>query len=721
MNPETADSNAAAAAHSIALLIQRAHELQAEVLRWQAASSPPQGSGAMPARSDAARDRLARASLHAAEMANLAMQIVGALAEPGPPPAESTAPASPAHPEARLRDLRDANERLILATLRAQELEREGEAVQRQQLNFMAILAHELRNPVAPIRHAIKLLGSPAVDEAQKRWSRDVITRQVEHMARLLDDLLDSVRMKRGELALKLAPAHLAVIVRDAVDAARPLIERKHHSLEINLPPESITLMVDAARMAQVLSNLLTNAAKYSDPGGRITVTATMDTDRFVIAVRDAGIGIRADAMPGLFSMFAQLQSSLDRTEGGLGIGLAFAQELVRLHGGEIVAHSDGENRGSEFSIALPASVLKRGVQPIGTERPPAERIGDSRRVLIADDNVDAAASLGMLLELDGHEVLIAHDGAEAVEVARRCRPQVAILDIGMPRLNGYQVAEQLRAESWGKNMLLVTLSGWGQADDKTRASAAGFDHHLTKPVDSDKVEALISAWAGPTLVGEHAPPEPSVRLVSTPHTEHAGRSADLLEANEKLVMAALHAETAAATAEHNFDELVRSSQKDALTGTLNRAPLLDRLESAIAIAKRHKAHAAVLFIDLDHFKQINDTYGHLVGDAVLQQVARCLEGSVRASDAVSRHGGDEFVVLLTEVSQRADAAAIAGKILKALADLAFEGVQMPPLTASIGISLYPEDAADAAVLISRADAAMYRAKQNGRSRFEFF
>ncbi len=413
---------------------------------------------------------------------------------PEPHQAESAALVddSPVDQESRLRDLRDVNERLVVATLRAQDLERQAEVAQRQQLNFMAVLAHELRNPVAPIRHAIKLLDSGSLSEEQQKWSRAVITRQVEHMARLLDDLLDSARLTRGELKLQLGPTALLSIVTDALDAARPLIEKKRHSLEVNVPEEPIVLHVDAVRIAQVLSNLLMNAAKYTDAGGRITVTVTIDPRQVAFSVRDSGVGLSAEVIPGLFLMFSQLQSTIDRAEGGLGIGLAFANELVKLHGGRIEVKSEGEGCGSEFTVLLPTSVVVLQSNLTTPESPTMAVTGAPLRILIADDNIDAAESLSMILEMAGHEMLLAHDGMTAVEIVEKFKPQVAIIDIGMPKMNGYLVTEKIRSKEWGKEILLIALTGWGQSDDKARASAAGFDHHFTKPVDSDALEALI-------------------------------------------------------------------------------------------------------------------------------------------------------------------------------------------------------------------------------------
>jgi diguanylate cyclase (GGDEF)-like protein len=369
-------------------------------------------------------------------------------------------------------------------------------------------------------------------------------------------------------------------------------------------------------------------------------------------------------------------------------------------------------------------------------------RANRSLRILIADDNVDAATSLGMLLEMAGNNVLVVHDGTDAVIAAQQYRPQVAILDIGMPRMNGYQVAEKLRGEILGPAVLLIALTGWGQADDKARAMTAGFDHHFTKPVNSDELEALISQHAATPRADEsnrdeRAPaPAPSLfgRISDSPNSrprrseqpmkpraDSAILAADLAEANEELVLAALHAEAIAATALESLSELTWSSQRDVLTDTLNRPVMLDRITNAIAMAKRHYTHVAVLFVDLDNFKKINDALGHAVGDDVLQRTARRLKSTVRASDAVSRHGGDEFLVLLTDISRRADAGAIASEILKALIEPPPGGVPVSLPSASVGISVCPEDGADAASLISRADAAMYQVKQNGRNRFEFY
>lgn len=374
-------------------------------------------------------------------------------------------------------------ERVALASLK--------EADQRKN-EFLATLAHELRNPVAPIRHAIAILDKEQVAEEQQRWSRGVIARQVNHMARLLDDLLDSARITRGELLLQPAPVELKSVVTEALDVARPIIERKGHALEVILPEQPITLMVDGIRISQVLSNLLTNAAKYTDSGGTIVVKAELGTEQLLISVKDSGVGLSTESLPHVFKMFRQVRSVRDRSEGGLGIGLSLANELIKLHGGRIEVMSAGEGQGSVFLVALPISIATIESVPVSATAQ-APRTNASRLILIIDDNVDAAASLGMLLELSGNEVLLAHSGEEGILVARQHRPTAIIIDIGLPGMDGYQVAQELRQEPWGRHVRLIALTGWGQTRDKEAAAAAGFDYHLTKPADADEVHQLIA------------------------------------------------------------------------------------------------------------------------------------------------------------------------------------------------------------------------------------
>jgi PAS domain S-box-containing protein len=370
----------------------------------------------------------------------------------------------------------------------------------RRKDEFLATLAHELRNPLAPVRHAVKVLESKSLKSGQDQWARDVISRQVRRMALLLDDLLDVSRITQGRLDLKIETVTLNSIIDAAVETARPLIETKHHRLTIELPSEPFLLMVDPLRVSQSLSNLLTNSAKYMDEGGQITLRVTLSTEEILLSVKDTGIGIEPEALAGLFEMFSQVNSAIARSEGGLGIGLALVKGLIALHGGTINARSSGAGLGSEFTIHLPRSV----VVPIAVETkdgsPAQSHQTSGRRVLLADDNRDAADSLAMLLEMNGHSVTVGYNGEQALQLARQSVPSVMILDIGMPDITGYEVARRVRAEAWGRNIYIIAVTGWGQKEDKARALASGFDHHLTKPVDPDEVENVLQAFFGRQL-----------------------------------------------------------------------------------------------------------------------------------------------------------------------------------------------------------------------------
>jgi PAS domain S-box-containing protein len=347
---------------------------------------------------------------------------------------------------------------------------------------FIATLAHELRNPLAPVRNASQVARSPHATEAQRRWSYDVIDRQVSHMGLLLDDLLDVARITRGTLQLRRARVELAAIVDIAVETARPLIDERRHGLEVELPSEPLWLEADALRLAQVLSNLLTNSAKYSDPGGTIKLSATADEDRLIIRVADKGIGIEAEMIPRMFEMFSQGTHAIERSGGGLGIGLALVKGLVILHGGTVAAESAGRGQGSTFTIWFPGSLM---VQAPAKELDTAlSGTVPSCRVLVVDDNRDAAKSLALILGLQGHESRCVHDGREALAIGAAYQPDVVILDIGMPGLNGYETARLIRAQNWGKHVRLIAVTGWGRPDDKRLSDEAGFDHHLVKPVD---------------------------------------------------------------------------------------------------------------------------------------------------------------------------------------------------------------------------------------------
>ncbi len=360
----------------------------------------------------------------------------------------------------------------------------------RRKDEFLATLAHELRNPLAPIRQAALISKTADATEAQKRWSHDVISRQVHHMSLLLDDLLDVSRITRGTLELRTEMTELAAVVDAAVETARPIIEAKRHRFSIEIPEEPVVFASDPLRLAQVLSNLLTNAAKYTDPAGDIRLQVRADPERVTIVVSDTGIGMSPEALSRIFVMFSQVQSGQDRSEGGLGIGLALAKGLVELHGGAIEARSKGLGHGSEFVVTLPQRTMNDPRRPTGA-------VSDSnkftkRRILIADDNRDAAESLAILLKLEGHEVTVAHSGGDALARFNTLLPEVAILDIGMPELDGYEVARQVRQQSLGRAVTLIAVTGWGQESDKARALAAGFNHHFTKPIEPAQLSQLL-------------------------------------------------------------------------------------------------------------------------------------------------------------------------------------------------------------------------------------
>ena len=393
--------------------------------------------------------------------------------------------------------IRDSHGRIIGASKIARDMTHQKEVEEtlresdKRKDEFLATLAHELRNPLAPIRQAALISQAPGATEEQKRWSHEVISRQVHHMALLLDDLLDVSRITRGTLDLRTQATDLATIVEAAVETARPSIDAKRHVFTVQIPQERIAFSADPLRLAQVLSNLLTNAAKYTDPEGRIGLHASTEAGFISITVTDNGIGIAPEAMGNLFGMFSQVKSSKDRSEGGLGIGLALARGLVELHGGTIQARSAGTERGSEFTVRLPVRThqLRQTKEPARRRAETALR----RRVLIADDNRDAAESLAMLLQMEGHEVTVVHDGREAVTAFETSRPDAALLDIGMPGLNGYEIARIIRRSPLGRDVTLIAVTGWGQDNDKAQAAQAGFNHHFTKPVEPDAITALLA------------------------------------------------------------------------------------------------------------------------------------------------------------------------------------------------------------------------------------
>jgi signal transduction histidine kinase/CheY-like chemotaxis protein len=362
----------------------------------------------------------------------------------------------------------------------------------RRKDEFLATLAHELRNPLAPIRNAVELLRRAGANADLIGQSGRILERQVAQMARLVDDLLDISRITRGKIQLRKERVELAAVVQGAVEECRPLIESHAHELTVTLPPGPVQLDADPTRLGQVLANLLANAAKYTDRGGRIWLTAERQGGEVAVAVRDTGIGIATEHLPRLFEMFSQAAPALERSQGGLGIGLALVRGLVGLHGGTVEARSGGTGMGSEFTVRLP--LVDRPVppppEPVEAEQ---SRSGPKHRILVVDDNRDAADSLALMLRTAGHETGTAYDGLEAVQAAAAFRPDVVLLDIGLPKMNGFEAARHIRGQPWGKGVALLALTGWGQEDDRRRALEAGFDHHLTKPVDPLALEKLLA------------------------------------------------------------------------------------------------------------------------------------------------------------------------------------------------------------------------------------
>jgi PAS domain S-box-containing protein len=363
----------------------------------------------------------------------------------------------------------------------------------RRKDEFLALLAHELRNPLAPIRYALAANRKNGRTAEQRKRGEEIIERQVTHMSRLLDDLLDVSRITRSTLELKMNPTELTLVVGSAIETARPIMDTKHHSLSVDLPKQAVRLEADAVRLAQVFSNLLINAAKYTDPGGHIQLRASREVDEIVVAVRDNGIGISSDMMPRLFAMFSQAQAALGRAEGGLGIGLSLVRGLVTLHGGSVEAHSDGPGCGSEFIVRLPARNPQEEPADFDVDAD-VPAAGAGMKILVVDDNRDAADACAALLELSGHHVQTAYTGRRALELAEAFRPHALLLDIGLPDLDGYQLAAKIRAAPWGRGITLIAATGWGQEDDRRRAFDAGCDHHLTKPIAAETVESLLQS-----------------------------------------------------------------------------------------------------------------------------------------------------------------------------------------------------------------------------------
>jgi PAS domain S-box-containing protein len=389
--------------------------------------------------------------------------------------------------------VRDITERKQLEQELRQRLEDLAEADQ-QKNAFLAMLAHELRNPLAPMRNALYLMKMPEAGGGMVTQARDMMERQLHCLVRLVDDLLDVSRIIRSKIELKKEPVDLAVAVARAVETAQPVIDAQGHRLAILLPAQPLWVEADLIRLAQVIANLLMNAAKYTDEAGRISLTVERDGEAAVVCVRDSGVGIPPELLPRIFDLFVQGDRSLARSQGGLGIGLTLVKRLVEMHGGGVTATSAGAGRGSEFTVRLPALPEGRGGEGHGAMGVRAH-VTDAlrKRVLVVDDNVDAAESIAMILRVSGHDVRCVHDGPSALQAAKAYRPDVVVLDIGLPGMSGYHVARQLREQPEFRRTPLVAMTGYGQEEDHRLSQEAGFDHHLTKPVDPDALQAFIA------------------------------------------------------------------------------------------------------------------------------------------------------------------------------------------------------------------------------------
>jgi PAS domain S-box-containing protein len=404
--------------------------------------------------------------------------------------------------EQRTGELAEANKKLQIEVEERKRLEKELQRrlhelaeTDRHKNEFLAMLAHELRNPLAPIRNALHLLKMPGADATIQRQAREVMERQVGQMVRLVDDLLDMSRIIRGRVELRTEVVPVSTVVTRAVETALPIIDAHGHELQVSLPPGPLPVNADVIRLAQVLSNLLVNAAKYTENAGRIWLTANREGSEVAIRVRDNGVGIAPDLLPRLFDLFVQADRSLARSQGGLGIGLTLVKRLVELHGGRVEAQSAGVGKGSEFVVRLPAAAAWGPARKTDQNIPAgAAAQGASRRVLVVDDNVDAADSAAMLLRLWGHQVHTVHDGISVLQAVRDFKPQIVLLDIGLPGMTGYEVAQHLRAEPERNDLVLAAMTGYGQEEDQKRSREAGFDYHLTKPLDPTKLEALVGS-----------------------------------------------------------------------------------------------------------------------------------------------------------------------------------------------------------------------------------
>jgi len=360
----------------------------------------------------------------------------------------------------------------------------------RRKNEFLATLAHELRNPLAPMSNMLEVVKRANGDGEILKQAHDTIERQLGQMVRLVDDLLDLNRITHDRLELRRSEVELASVIQQAVEVARPLIDSAGQELTVELPDQPIYLNADRARLAQVFGNLLNNSCKYTRPNGRIWLQARLVGDEVVVSVRDNGAGIPPDKLESIFDMFMQVDRSAERSQDGLGIGLTLVKRLAEMHGGSIEALSAGEEQGSEFVVRLP--ILQRPVEALSDDVKFSGEATSQRRILIVDDNKDSADSLAMLLEITGNKTYLAHDGVEAVEAIEKHRPEVVLLDIGLPKLDGHEVCRRIREQPWGKDIVVIALTGWGQEDDRRKSEEAGFDGHLVKPVDYEQLLEML-------------------------------------------------------------------------------------------------------------------------------------------------------------------------------------------------------------------------------------
>jgi signal transduction histidine kinase/ActR/RegA family two-component response regulator len=371
----------------------------------------------------------------------------------------------------------------------------------RRKDEFIAMLAHELRNPLAPIRNGLQVMRFGANDPNAIREASMMMERQLTHMVRLIDDLLDVSRISRNKMELRKTKVSLADVLSSAIETARPLIDAGGHALSVSIPAEPIIVDADLTRLAQVFGNLLCNSAKYTPPGGRIWLEAELQDMEAVVSVRDDGIGIPAESLDVVFDMFTQVDRSVERSTGGLGIGLALVKGLVEMHGGNVTAESPGENCGSTFVVRIPALKRVEECEKVNLLTTVPTGNGHKRRFLVVDDNKDSATTMAMMLKLFGNEVRSAYDGFEAVEASEKFRPQVILMDVGMPKLNGYKATQIIRERPWGKGIIIIALTGWGQESDRVQSKQAGCDGHLVKPVSLPDLEKMLADLTGKSEV----------------------------------------------------------------------------------------------------------------------------------------------------------------------------------------------------------------------------